>query len=255
MKSRLAGVNLDYPTMKTLKDKVKGKLSATAEVAEYYWLNNAFTDGPVAQWNEAGCTDTPCFKAKKIKSPASRNSSHTWQEHTWMVHDMHQICYQAGMVTKPATHNIKWYFVRFRFELWDCNTPLALASPAGSRWDCSLPEQMKVHEWQFSHWLTRGLGCGSKGRQAEEFTVSWSTPWRLMLAQREWLLNNLTEINTPSETHWWKIQPVKCARRDLRCISFCLRKGSSPELLDNLISVPPDMDIFSVCFITTSETC
>lgn len=49
MKSRLAGVNLDYPTMKTLKDKVKEKLPATAEVAEYYWLNNAFTDGPVAQ--------------------------------------------------------------------------------------------------------------------------------------------------------------------------------------------------------------
>lgn len=58
MKSRPAGLNLDYRTMKTPKDKVEGKLSTTAEVAEHYWLNNAYTDGPVAQWNEAECTDT-----------------------------------------------------------------------------------------------------------------------------------------------------------------------------------------------------
>lgn len=89
----LAGVYLDYLIIKTLKDKVEGNLSATAQIAVLGWITLILKaiEGPAVQRNEAECADT-IYTARLKKSPASQNSSQTRQEHTWFVYDVHRIC-------------------------------------------------------------------------------------------------------------------------------------------------------------------
>lgn len=113
--------------------------------------------------------------AQPQKSPASQNSSQTWQKHRWLGYNVPQTCQKAEMVTKPGHKEKVWC----RVQTWAVGqlhpSPAEYCSDWEYHWDCTAGEQregkgkkrsekMRVWLWKEKQRSRRALGWHLKER-------------------------------------------------------------------------------------------